>query len=57
MHPHINQIPFTFKLLGLDTKADTQNYSFRRYNYWLKRLDTQLNKPTSKKLNKSSKSY
>ena len=26
---------------------DTQNYTFVDYNQWLKRLETQLNKPTN----------
>ena len=34
------------KLLYI-TNHDKQNYPFVDYNQWLKRLDTQLNKPTN----------
>ena len=34
---------------------DTQNYPFCSKNYWLKRLNSQLNKPTNQKSLKNPK--
>ena len=40
----INQSPYKLKLIYIPND-DTQNYSSVDYNYWLKRLNTELNKP------------